>query len=361
MGNRQSPLEELGVSQALADSEKAAKKNSGRRTILKYLQLAAGLAITVLCFVYIFNVTDIPALRAALLQFDWRFGFLALAALSLGYLLRIYRWAVMLRVSAPTVSTTKCASPYLASIALNNLLPFRSGDVIRAFVFPKAIGITRSQSLATLIFERFLDLIILLVILSLGINAIGATNTPQWLIASMTALLGLCGIAVLLTFFGRRAISSFLHQVERIEFVATNRLFHNLLGFSVGVFGYVAELTKGSRLGGVILLSVGIWCLEATVFAAVMAGLGDPVSLTGVALIAGLATIATLAPSSPGYFGPFHLAAFESYQILFGDPGRAAAMAVLSHAAIWGPTTIAGTVAIVISWRRFGFSKLRNS
>lgn len=337
----------------------AAKSN--RRGAVRVLRLTAGLAITVLCFVYIFRSADIAALRAALAEFDWRYSVLALAFLSAGYALRIYRWAVMLRISAPHVSARACAAPYLASIALNNLLPFRSGDILRAFVFPKGLGISRSQSLATLAFERLTDLVMVVAILGVGINAIGSDMAPPWLTSSLAALLALCAAGAILAFFGHRLVRNLIKRIERVNFIDENRLFHALLAFADNAFSYVAALTRNSRLAGVVFLTAAVWGMEAAVFAAVMAGLGDPVSLTGVALIAGLATIATLAPSSPGYFGPFHLAAFESYQILFGEPGRAAAMAVLSHAAIWAPTTIAGLIALAVGWRRFGASTLHNT
>lgn len=347
-------MEELGVTQPPADDVETAKP----KPVAKAARLVLGIAVTVLCFVYIFQVADISEIGAALAGFDWRFGFLAIASLAVGYALRIYRWAMMLRISAPGVTTKACAAPYLASIALNNLLPFRTGDAIRAFVFPKALGITRSQSVATLVFERLLDLIILAAILGLGVNAIGADKAPSWLMTALAAALGLGVFVALLAIFGNRITAKLIQAAEHAGWVERTPLLHRLLEFADSVFSYIAELTRGSRLGAVVLLGGAIWCFEAGVFAAVMAGLGDPVSLTAVALIAGLATIATLAPSSPGYFGPFHLAAFESYQILFGEPGRAAAMAVLSHAAIWAPTTVAGVIALIIGWRRFGFSKL---
>ena len=39
----------------------------------------------------------------------------------------------------------ECIIPYLASIALNNCLPLRAGDVIRAFFFPKKMFFSEKQ------------------------------------------------------------------------------------------------------------------------------------------------------------------------------------------------------------------------
>ena len=59
-----------------------------------------------------------------------------------------------------------------------------------------------------------------------------------------------------------------------------------------------------------------------------------------------IATLATLVPSSPGYVGPFHLAAFAGITFLGGTNEQAASFAVLSHLGVWVPTTLAGAVAI---------------
>lgn len=324
-------------------------KTNSMRLFFRGLRIVVGIGITVLCFVYIFRNVDFPELRSALATFDLRFGALALASLCVGYSLRIYRWAVMLRSAAPDVATFRCARPYLASIALNNILPFRSGDAIRAFVFPKALNISRSQSLATLLLERLLDLLVLVAILAFGISSIGIENAPSWLMTSFSIVTSVSVVISVTAILGARLIVRLIGKLERYSWIIQIPLVLRLLEFVRYVFGYIGSLAGDARLFGVIALTIAIWCFEAAVFGAIMAGLGDPVSIQGTAFVSGLATIATLAPSSPGYFGPFHLAAFESYQLLFGESGRAAAMAVLSHAAIWMPTTIVGIAALSFS------------
>jgi uncharacterized protein (TIRG00374 family) len=337
-------LEELGVTTENGNSD-----ITNTRLLAKGMRFAFGVGVTVVCFVYIFKNVDFSELQSALTTFDLRFGALALASLSVGYTLRIYRWAIMLRNGAPHVATYRCARPYLASIALNNILPFRTGDAIRAFVFPRSLGISRSQSLATILFERLLDLLILVALLAFGMGAIGFENAPTWLMTALSLLAGV-GVAIgAIAIFGARFIIGMTAWFENHASLSKVPLLRRVAEFTRYVFEYIASLASDARLIGVIALSIAIWFFEAAVFASIMVGLGDPVSVQGTAFVSGLATIATLAPSSPGYFGPFHLAAFESYQLLFGESGRAAAMAVLSHAAIWIPTTIVGIAALGLS------------
>lgn len=90
-------------------------------------------------------------------------------SLALGYMLRILRWSMMLRSTGARATFSDCCAPFLGSIALNNILPFRLGDVVRALVFPRSMGITRIIATSSLFVERLVDLMTLLVSLAIGL------------------------------------------------------------------------------------------------------------------------------------------------------------------------------------------------
>ena len=62
-----------------------------------------------------------------------------------------------------------------------------------------------------------------------------------------------------------------------------------------------------------------------------------------------LSTLATLAPSSPGYIGPFHFAASTAIVILGGEEILAAAFALIAHLCVWVPTTLLGIIAMLVN------------
>src|ERR1700730_12840673 len=127
-----------------------------------------GVGISIVCLVLVFRKVDFNQLKLALENFKWHFVALGLASLALDYAMRIQRWAVMLRAGGATVSGWDCAAPFLGSITLNNVLPFRAGDLVRALVFPSAIGVRRVTATASLLLDRLVDMLTLL--LSLGIG-----------------------------------------------------------------------------------------------------------------------------------------------------------------------------------------------
>src|SRR5262249_48867211 len=58
----------------------------------------------------------------------------------------------------------------------------------------------------------------------------------------------------------------------------------------------------------VLLLSMGAWILEAGMYRVIMAGFQVPGSMAASVMGAGVANLATLIPSSPGYVGTFDVA-----------------------------------------------------
>ena len=82
-------------------------------------------------------------------------------ALTSGYAVRIIRWSIMLRFARGNTNFLNCIAPVMGSIAINNILPLRLGDIVRIFFFPKSMGISKTLSTSTLLIERLLDLLVI--------------------------------------------------------------------------------------------------------------------------------------------------------------------------------------------------------
>src|SRR3569623_1182095 len=130
-----------------------------------------GAAVTLLCLVVIARQINLDEVLQALKEFKWPYLAFGIASLSVGYALRIFRWSILLQASGAVTPWRSCSAPFLGSIALNNVLPLRIGDVVRALVFPAALGISRTTATSRLIIERLIDLLTLLGCLLLGIVA----------------------------------------------------------------------------------------------------------------------------------------------------------------------------------------------
>jgi uncharacterized protein (TIRG00374 family) len=318
-----------------------------------------GLGISCACLGFIAWRIDLAAVRAAIAQFQWPYLLLGVLSLAFGYAMRVVRWSVMLKAAGAQVTPAGCAAPFLGSIALNNILPMRLGDVVRALVFPSALGIGKTMATGSLIMERLVDLMTLLACLVAGLALSSIAQLPEWM-SGIAVGLAICGGIVLVLLFllsGRLAAlcEGFAARSAANGKAARNRVLDTL----AGLLKSFDAMSRVRVLVSLFVLSMLVWAGEAGLFWSLLLGFGLDASPATAVVVMAIATLSTLVPSSPGYVGPFHLAAYAAIAMLGGSAAQAAGFAVLSHLGVWLPTTLAGAVAILMNPQLF--SKARAS
>ena len=319
----------------------------------RWIRQSLGVVISIACLVAVFHNVKAHELLLALERFDWAFLVIGIASLGFGYSMRIIRWAVMLRAAGGKLSNRSCAAPFLGSIALNNVLPLRAGDVIRALVFPAALGISRVTATASLLLERLVDLLTLLICLGLGIMLDRSAVIPEWLHEVATTLSIVGSVTLLLVIFASQVIARMLRALA--DLLATGRFART--GATVRVAGDLAarihDMSRPSTLLRLFLLSALVWSGELGLYVCLLGGMGLGFGTSAGLILMSMATLATLLPSSPGYVGPFHLAAAAAVDMLGGSHAQAASLSVLAHLSVWLPTTLAGAAAMLMNRHLF--------
>lgn len=303
-----------------------------------------GLIITFLCLVVLSRQINLDDVLDALTRFHWGYLIFGIASLSFGYAMRILRWSMMLRATGAATSFAECSAPFLGSIALNNILPLRLGDVVRALVFPRSMGITRATATSSLIMERLIDLMSLLSCFAIGLFAIQAITIPAELRSTAVTLSVFGAITLMIVFlYSAKLAHLFNGLAKKAGSTAKVAVVYNAVR---GLLEGFNSMSRPKALFGILIISVLVWIGEAGLFYFVLLGTGVESSPIIALLVMALATLSTLVPSSPGYVGPFHLAAFTAVSLVGGTAGQAASYAVIVHLALWLPTTIGGVLAI---------------
>ena len=142
-------------------------------TARKAVRLLLGIALAGFFGWLILRQIDAGQVRQAFAGADAGWIAAAAAAFVIGYASRIQRWRVMLRVDNPALRWKDCAGPLLGSFAATNVLPFRAGDVLRAFAFNGRLGTGSGTVVATLFVERLLDMLMVLVLLGTTLALFG--------------------------------------------------------------------------------------------------------------------------------------------------------------------------------------------
>lgn len=304
------------------------------------LQLALGIALAALFLWLILRHIEPAELMQTLA--GAHAGWLALSVVLFyaGYACRIERWRIMLAQGNPQLAWRHCAGPLMASVAANNVLPFRAGDLLRAFGFNRRLGIDAATSLTTLVVERLLDLLMVMALLAAALAGFGVDSSA--VVSLSGGLLGALALAILAVLLFperfRRPAEALARLVGRLSSRLGGRL-HAELQKAFAAMAHTSQARTMYRLVGWSLLA---WALEGGVFycvALALTGLAEPAAAW---LATPVGTLATIIPSTPGYVGTFDFFTARAMMAAGNAPTPAAAYAFLVHAVLWLPPTLAG-------------------
>jgi len=317
----------------------------------KPIRLWVGICFAVLFLWLVLRQITLDDIWRAFIGINYGWITAAQVAFALDFSCRIERWRLMIELDSPDLKWRRCAGPFLASYAANNVLPFRAGDALRAFAFNKKLGATPGVVIATLFIERMLDLIVLSVIFGVAI-AIFIHDMKQFLGIGSAALIA-AAIAFLSVLIFPRLISPIVRAIARLVLRIAPSFGSKLFIEINKSLNTVSNLTQRGVMFKLVLWSILAWLSEGCVFwftAMALPALAIPLA-AWLALPTG--TLATLIPSTPGYVGTFDFFTVQAMTRLGNDPSAAAAYALVLHALLWiWPTFLGGLYLLILHFEK---------
>jgi len=298
----------------------------------------AGVLLSTLAVAILINTVDTATTGRILATTNASLLLAAVGVLAVGVTIRIARWRLLLPTQheGARVSVRRLAPPVLVGYLGNVILPARLGEGIRAASVWRREGIGLPEALGSVVVERVLDTA---VIGLFGFLSAVWLDAPIWLITgtALVAVVAVLLLAILISGIGSWVASHLAGVGARWPRIisAANRF---LRGATVQ--------DPFAVLGAVALTSVA-WLLEALTVWLAAASLSIPLDPAGAMAIAAVAVLSTVIPAAPGYVGTYELAASAAGTALGLPPETALALAVLVHAVILVPLTIAGLLATV--------------
>ncbi len=314
------------------------------RSLLKTLP---GLLISAFFLWYTFKGISFTQIRS--LRFVapvWLLGVLAFTVGS--YTLRCVRWTRMLRSTGARFPV--CARVLMTSLAANNILPFRIGDVMRVFTYAGDIGASTSVLLSTVILEKFLDIFILVL---LFVRFMGP-NVARHSRILAESLLALSTVGLLTLILGARVLEQPLHRLfARLPQKPILKKLENWLLLALDCIRQIG--IAGSLL--LLLQSAIIWACEGMIFvsAAYLIGLtgapGSTLDPIGPWQAVSVANLSYLIPSSPGAIGTFEWAVKSALTAHGAPESQAALFGLALHA--WLLVSVTGVGGALFLQHRF--------
>ena len=252
----------------------------------------------------------------------------------------------MLKRDNFSLNWSHCAGPLLGSFAANNVLPFRAGDVLRAFAFNGRLGVSSGVVVATLFVERLLDLLMVLVLLGVALAIFGLDVSGFAGVGSATLIFIAIGILLLLLFpqlFAHVAIAS-----GKLVALIAPQLGEKLLDEINKSLVTLGHLSKGDTMIRLVAWSLAAWLAEGCVFWFAALALSSMENPAAGWLALPVGTLATLIPSTPGYVGTFDYFTVRAMNAMGNNPAASTAYALLVHALLWIPPTLIGGLYLLL-------------
>lgn len=305
------------------------------------------LLLTVALLAYFLRDADMSEVWAETRRADPLALLLALAATGLTYLLRAFRWQYLL---AP-IGATRFSTAFRTTVigfAASALLPARAGEVIRPYLLAKHERLSATSAFATIILERLLDLVAVLMLFA-GFVLFGAAgvaaNDPSHLARVKVggAVAGGGALLASILFFALAGHPERLGRLTMsIERVLPRALARAAARFVEMFAQGLAVMRQPSRLLTALLLSFPLWISIAAGIWLASRAFHITFPFSASFLVMTLLVVGVAVPT-PGAIGGFHTAFQFSVETFFGAAhDRAVGAAIVLHAISFLPVTILG-------------------
>jgi uncharacterized protein (TIRG00374 family) len=291
------------------------------------------------------------ALRSADLEQVWSelenadVGFVALGIVANGlvYAWQATRWRRI--AGAPDVSTMRFAEIIVSGVAVNNVLPGRVGDILRARWLQTSARIKAGTALSTVFVDRSFDVLALVLFVCVSLPFV---TSAAWLLRLAVGGVALLTVIVVVLAAAR------LYTRRRARDRHARGLLRRVARDTLEGLAHPLGRRRGVLLAA---LSVGAWSMWALAAWFVAYAVGIRLDLHEVLFVTGAINLGLAIPSSPGFIGTYQWLGVSALALLDVGTDKALAFAILMHASWYVPTLLVGGALIL----RGGVRSLRGT
>lgn len=322
-----------------------------------------GMAVTVFFFGWALVKFDFTAVWEALRKANYIWVIPAAIIETLLIFMRAARWRYFLHPVKP-VSLNSASSATAIGFLANMILPARIGEFIRAWAIGKKEGISKTASFGSIVIERAIDGLSVVVIVIFLILFVDVPESQQKYWNALKAT-GYAVSAFYLLFFVMLLL--FHKRVKLVEWIIDTclgvaperfgvKIRHILESFRSGF----DALENGHHIFAIFIWSIVFWSVAGGLNIAFFYAFGL-YSLPFIAtyLILMSQVFGSMLPSSPGFVGPYHAATVAGLLFYGVDEELALSMAIVMHATMFFTNTVPGVVYLWLE--KMSFSELKRS
>ncbi len=318
----------------------------------KYLKIFLSFAIAVAILWWLFKDEDIAGLWEEAKNADFNWIILSVLMAILSHWIRAYRWKLFVAPLGYEISTFRAFLAVMIGYVSNLVLP-RMGEVIKCGALNKLENVPVSKSLGTIITERILDLIILVLLICATIlieyerlkNFLGELFGPQIdsLSTNYTLLFGLLGISILGMLLMIWLYKNF-RKFEKIPYLT------KAFKFGRELWEGLTSVKKVKKQAAFWASTIAIWTLYYLMSYIVVFSIPSTSHLTPLAGLT-ILTMGSIGMAAPvqGGIGTYHFM-ISTILVLYGiELSDGKLFATILHAAQSFAVIIVGVISFFIS------------
>jgi len=325
-----------------------------RKIFIEIIKYALALVIAVALLWYVYKDFNLTSLLAHFRDINYNWLGLSIIIMIASHYIRAYRWNMMFEPLGYQLKTSRTFVAVMVGYFANNLVP-RLGEVTRCGLLKKNDDVPLTSAFGTVVAERVLDLIILLIITAFTFflefdklhsfvldnfgDRIPYPNAMyRWIVFT-----GLIGAALLI-------VTYLLLKINK-EHIKRNALFIKIRKISKELLDGFLSIRKIKKQTAFWSLTILIWFMYYAMLIAVF--LAFP-STTNLSFAAGLTVLVMsgFGMSAPvqGGIGVFHILV-SSVLVLYGVSPEAGKMfALVAHSTQFLTVMVVGGICFIISF-----------
>jgi len=227
------------------------------------------------------------------------------------------------------------------------VLPARVGEFARAYAFSRMEPVSASAAFGSLVVERFLDGVVLLLLLVVpvllpGFPAGGALSSGMGALILQGGVVLVAGVMAALVSMALWP-RGFIRMAERAVSILPRAIARPVVDALESLLDSIAILRSPSLLTLSFLWTLGFWLFHGVSFWLAMLAFGIDTGLVSAWFTEAVVGFGVAVPAAPGFIGTFHASAEFALTNVYGvDSSRALAFAFGYWFAGWVPINVIG-------------------
>jgi len=261
---------------------------------IRIIQIVVGLACTLFFLALALYRVPLEAVAATIASANPICIAAAMSVYAVNLSLRAWRWQIILRPVA-TIRYSTVARALVVGYGLNAIMPARLGELFRAELLKKDLGLSRTSTLSSIVVERLFDGLTVIGCLGLGLLLAARQDTAA-LVNVLVIASAFFGVILLVALCLARPGTSG-------AFARSPRLSAQLM-----MVRQALHILRTRRIVAVALLTLIIYLPDTLSVWLIVKAVGLQLGFADTLVLLGAASLSTLLPSGPAFLGTLQFA-----------------------------------------------------